>query len=97
MTDSTGFVVVCSASFSYKDTRNSMQGVVIELSVRLFYLWCLTASSCVQHSVSASFVAIGGCRSALYYSMLAYSANAQGIADVLLAGVACGVLAEACN
>ena len=96
MTDNTGFVVVCSASFSYKDTCNSMQGAVSEL-VRLFYLWCLTASSCVQCSVSASFVAIGGCRSALYYSMLAYPANAQGIADLLLAGFACGVLAEACN
>ncbi len=35
MTDSTGFVVVCSALFSYKDTSNSMQGVVSEWLVRL--------------------------------------------------------------
>ena len=31
MTDSTGFVVVCSELFSYKDTCNSMQGVVSEI------------------------------------------------------------------
>ena len=35
MTDSTGFVVVCIALFSYKDTCNSMQGFVSGLSVRL--------------------------------------------------------------
>ena len=35
MTDSTGFVVVCSALFSYKDTSNSMQGVVSEVLVSI--------------------------------------------------------------
>ena len=35
MTDSTGFFVVCSELFSYKDTCNSMQGVVSEILVRL--------------------------------------------------------------